>query len=124
MDAVVGTFEKWVLNLLSFSLHTNVPWKEKYAVESQILSHLTHIPLLYLQNMTHPSSSPQTIHYVNQNFTMLQSILDLIARKRRPMMNVRVYQSAHCITIVILFVFSYRLNVPYIVATNSVVGCF
>jgi hypothetical protein len=37
MDCVVGTFEKWDLNLLSFSLHTDVPWKEKYAVGSQIL---------------------------------------------------------------------------------------
>ena len=48
---------------------------------------------------------------------MLQRILDPIARKRRPMMNVRVYQRAYCITIIILFV-SYRLNVPYTVATN------
>lgn len=66
MDGVVGTFEKWDLNFLSFSLHTNVPWKEKYAVESQILSHLTRIPLLYLLNMTHQSPSPQTIQCQSQ----------------------------------------------------------
>jgi len=123
MDCDVGTFKKWDLNLLSFSQHTYVPWKEKYAVESQMLSHLTHIPLLYLQNMTHQSSSPQTTHFVNQDFKMLQRILDLIARKGIPMMNVSVYQNAYCITIFILFV-SYRLDVPYIVATNSVVDCF